>query len=236
MSTLDKLLESKAKLEDERSNASTGTSFLFDILQQMDEAMDKGVRLKNREFRKYREYVFHIETKANYLLLIVTRLRETVKSPFFRASGVRTKTIDYFLIDLESFFYYAVSILDLVARLTLYFYPSAGNDFKKKSAHFSWQREWLINNANMALDSEYKENLVDRTRWFVELNVHRGNLTHDTSLFFFWGQRPPRLFFGTKRNDKDFIQNQDALEYVNETANGLIEFLFYFNSYFSKRR
>jgi hypothetical protein len=236
MSTLDEILDSKAKSEDEKSNASTGISLLFDILEQMNEAMNESMGRNNRELQRYREYVFHIETKTNYLLLIIIRLRELAKSRFFVSSGVHTKTVDYFLIGLESFFHYAISILDLVARLTPYFYPSAGAGFKKQSKHFSWQKNWFIDNDNTALDFEYKENIIKRTCWFSDLNDHRGNLTHDTSIFFCWGQRPPKLFFGTKRNDRDFIPNQDALEYVNKTANGLIEFLLYFNSYFSKKR
>ncbi len=231
---LNEILERKAKLEDERSNASIGTSFLFDVLKQMDETTDEKIRLVVREFRRYREYVFDIETKANYLLLIVARLRETSKSPFFRPAGVRTKAIDYFLIDLESFFYYAKSILDLVARLTPCFYPSHEGQLKKHSRYFANQKEWLCKNIDF--DSEYTKNLIEMTLWFKDLSEHRNNLAHDRSLFFFWAKNPPRLFFGTKRNDKDFIPNQDALEYVNETASGLIEFLCYFNSYFGNKR
>ncbi|MFC2014157.1 hypothetical protein ACFLU8_04745 [Chloroflexota bacterium] len=160
-------------------------------------------------------------------------MRESVKSPFFRLAGVRTKTIDYFIIDLGSFFYYSISILDLLARLTPFFYPSSGSDIKKKSSHFSWQRDWF--SKNIDYDKECLENLIVRTSWFDELTEHRNNLTHDTGPFLFWGQKPPKLFFGTKRNEKEFIPNQDALEYVNKIANGLIEFLFYFNSYFSKK-
>ncbi|MBI4286237.1 MAG: hypothetical protein HY670_10155 [Chloroflexi bacterium] len=234
MTTLDEILGSKARFANEQSDASTGFACLYDIMQRMDETTEAEIRLRSGEIRRYREYMFDIETKANYLLLIISRLRETIKSPFFRPAGVRTRTIDYFLIDLETFLYYTISILDLVARLTPYFYPSSDSQFKHNSWHFSWQRQWFRNNCSF--DPEYRRNLMEMTPWFEELNEHRNNLAHDRSAFFLWGKNPPKLFFGTKRNSRDFIPNQDALQYANETANGLMEFLCYFNGYFGKKR
>jgi hypothetical protein len=231
MNTLDKIIEMIDKSEDIQSDASTDISLLYDVLLRIDGVINKEKREGDKQLQKYREYIFHIESKVKYLLLIIIRLRILVKSPNFRSSGVQTKTIDYFLIDLESFFHYSVSILDVIAKLTPYFYPSQEKNIGQKS--FRKLKLWFKRNSD--IDHEFVQLLFEKTDWFYELHMHRSNLAHDTSIFFFWKEKPVKLFFGTKRNERNFIPNKNALEYVNSTANYLLEFLIFYNNYFSKR-
>jgi len=231
MNRLDDILQSIAKQEDDQSDRAIGVSLLSDIHQRIVEDVRKAGSDTHKKIERYRECAFHIETKTYHLLLIVRRLREAVKSPFFRAAGVETKTTHYFLIDLESFFYFLQSTLDLVAKLTPYFYPSRKKKYWAKS--FARMRKWFKEYAD--IDSEYSRNLIDRTSWFDDLKDHRDYLTHNYSVFLFWGAKSPRPYFGSGRNEKGFIPNRDALEYVDKSANSLIEFLNYFNSYFGQK-
>jgi len=232
MNRLDDILQSIAKQEDDQSDRAIGVSLLSDIHQRIVEDVRKAGSDTHKKTERYREYAFHIETKTYHLLLIVRRLREAVKSPFFRAAGVETKTIHYFLIDLESFFYFLQSTLDLVAKLTPYFYPSG----EKKIPHRSFRkmRKWFEKHAD--IDSEYSRNLIDRTSWFDELKKHRDYLAHNYSVsLFFGGAKSTKPYFGSGRNKQGFIPTKDALEYVDKSANDLIEFLNYLNSYFGQK-
>jgi hypothetical protein len=235
MSFLDEYLKGIAKYEDElkvrEPDAFVGYSILFDIIDAMNKAMNKLGTQPSRRFRDCREVVFNIDTKVNHLLLIVRRLTGTSLSSSFSVSGAENKVHHYFRIDLEVFFYFAQSILDLAARLTPCFYAPQPRGCKCSS--FREHRTWFMQ--NKSVDPEYSKYLTERTGWFDELKGHRDDLTHYTTIYFFWGEYPPKPFFGTRRNYKGFIPNQDVMVYVRNTTDSLIEFLRFFNNHFSNK-
>ncbi len=231
MSNIDKMIDRLKQLENKDADASLGMAVLFDLEGAVMHEVAQD--LSSQHYRRLREYVSDIQTKTNYILLILRRMKELSQSPFFRPEGVQTKTIDYFLIDLESFLYYSVSVMDLIARLMRDLYPSAGHGFRKSLRSFHRLLLWL--NKHQDFDPILFQILMSKTSWFEELHQHRCNLTHDRAVFMFWTGRPPQLFFGTVRDEGQYIPNKNALEYVYTVGEGVIELLPDLEAYFIQK-
>lgn len=227
--SVDELIAGISELYDPTTDADTKISFLYDVNRLIDNELNKKALHGNKQFMRYREYGQMIDNKANNMLLILLRLKQAANSNFFSGVGVHKRTVSYFMIDLESYFYHATSIMALVARLTPYFYPTFGTHMPSKS--FREQKKWFI--TNFEVDPTYTQILIQKTEWFHELRYHRVNLTHWSDLYIFWNSQAQRPYFGTYRNRAGFISNQDLLEYIKNSSGGLIEFLFSYNSHFS---
>jgi hypothetical protein len=195
-----------------RDPYAPGISFLYDLSLEVDQ--------------RFRIKIILLEDKINDLILIVRRLRKAITLPIQERS-METKNMHYIKIDIESFFGFSYSILEIIARLTPIFYkpPLKG----LKSGHFREQRKWFIEHPEK--DSEYSEYLKRETSWFEDFVEHRKKLTHYHPLIIFQSTTHG-ITFGTDRNRKGFIPNFSVLEYINETTSKFLEFIIFYNEHY----
>jgi len=173
--------------------------------------------------------LFFLDYKITNLILIVKRLRKELDLPLFEKS-LQTKNLRYIEIDVESFFHFSYSLLNIVARLTPLFYKHQTKKLPTKS--FNAQRKWYIEHTD--LDPEYSEYLKNETRWFEDFLEHRKQLTHYHPLVIFLAS-DGSVFFGTHRNDRGLIPNVNVAEFINSTANSILEFLVVYDNHFGKK-
>ena len=105
---------------------SSGSSLLHNLLA----LSFKDISIKTDQ--KFRARVWLLEQKINHLVLIVRRIRNLINLPL-QEDSMETKNKHYIAIDIESFFYFAYSILNVVARLTPMFYNPKLEGVKSKS-------------------------------------------------------------------------------------------------------
>ena len=176
-----------------------------------------------------RTKLFLLDNKIKNLILIVQRLRKELSSPMFE-KPFRTKNLQYTEIDIESFLHFSYSLLNVIARLTPEFYnrqlkglPSDG---------FRNQREWYIEHDEV--EPEYSKYFKNSTGWFEDFLKHREQLAHYRPLITFL-THDGSVFFGTNRNEKGFIPTIKVEDFINNTANGILEFLVVYNTHFGKK-
>jgi hypothetical protein len=176
-----------------------------------------------------RTNLFFLDRKITNLILIVQRLRKELDLPPFE-EPFRTKSLQYIEIDIESFFQSSYSLLNLVAGLTPHFYRHPIKGLPHKS--FRKQRRWYIKHTD--LDPKYSKYLKSETRWFDDFIVHRDKLAHLHPLVTFL-THDATVFFGTNRNEKGFIPNVNVGDFINSTANCILEFLIFYDNHFGKK-
>jgi hypothetical protein len=195
---------------------------LFDLLKLPSE------KIYWHKPHKYRTMVFLLGRKIENLVLIVRRLRDSLNLPLQEGS-VETKNKRYIEIDVESFFYLSFSALDIIARLTPNFYKREEESIKSES--FEKQKKWFMEHPKK--DQEYSKYLSTNMAWFDDLKLHRDKLTHHHPLIIFQSAKGI-VTFGTHRNEKGFINNYPVLNYVNDKASALLDFIYFYNRHFGK--
>lgn len=212
--------------------------FLFNIEFKFHQAT------KDMKHDLMQDYLFRFEylsNKFDMLFLIVERI---LNVDYTKAKNMKTKTYFNFLIDLEAYFYLIVSTLDILAKITPYFY-SEWIGKKETKRYFSHQIKFLKENPN--IDDEYAKYLNNNMEWFCKVRKHRNELTHRGALIIFPTSKND-FFFGTKREKKEFVPNGEELEvtqtyilnfevksFINETFQEFLNFLKYYNSYFANK-
>jgi len=177
----------------------------------------------------YRTKIWFLENKINHLIDIVRRLRKALTFPI-QEQSLETKNKQYIEIDIESFFHFSYSILEIMARLTPRFYKPPLKGLKSKS--FRKQREWFMNNPEK--DPKYSKYLVERNSWFEKLREHRRKLTHYHPLITFQSSEHG-ITFGTGRDKEGYIPNVGVSEYINKTASELLDFIFFYDKHFGQK-
>ncbi|MCJ7635243.1 hypothetical protein MUP77_22995 [Candidatus Bathyarchaeota archaeon] len=142
---------------------------------------------------------------------------------------METQNKRYIEIDIESFFHFSYSILNIIAKLTPMFYKPVLQGLKSKD--FNPQRKWFIKHPEK--DKEYSEYLRTNTSWFEDLEEDRTQLAHHQPLITFRSTEHI-LTFGTHWNKREGIDNYPVLDYVNEKSNGLLEFVIFYDKHFGK--
>jgi len=200
-------------------------AFLFDV--------EKGFRQAPMEHYTKQDCLlrfFHLHHKFGMLQLIVERTKHEIN--FLKPTKMNTKLYFYFLIDLEAYFYVLISTFDIIAKLTPYFYSEWEGD-KDTKRYFSHQIEFF--KKNPMKDPKYTEYLNDNMKWFEKVREHRNELTHNGALYIFPTSKK-KFYFGTKRNEKGFIPNEEVENCIAETFQGFCNFLIYYNSHFGAKR
>jgi len=134
-----------------------------------------------------------------------------------------------FLIDLESYFYLLTSVLDILAKITPYFYPSLG---KKKTGYHNFTNE-LRYFKEQNSKNEYAEYLENNMHWYEEVKKHRNELTHSGALIMFPSSNN-KWYFGTYRENKS-IPNQEVKNFITDSYTNYIKFLIFYNKFFGAR-
>jgi hypothetical protein len=173
-----------------------------------------------------RTILFLLDYKIKNLILIVQRLREELALPVFE-EPFRTKNLHYVEIDIESFLHFSYSLLNVIARVTPEFYRPQLEGLPSKS--FRLQRKWYIEHDEV--EPEYSKYFKNSTGWFEDFLKHREQLAHHRPLITFL-THDGSVFFGTYRNEKGFIPNVKVEDFINNTANGILEFLVVYNTHF----
>ena len=201
----------------------TGRAFLFDVEGKFLQAPMEHYTKQDCLLR-----FFHLSEKFNMLQLIVERIKTEIK--FLKPTKRNTKRYYYFLIDLEAYFYLLMSTLDIMAKLTPYFYSeSRRNKIPRK--YFSSQIQFF--KENPMKEPEYTKYLNDNMKWFEKVREHRNELTHNGALNIFFSSN--KLYFGTKRNKKRGIPTEEVETCIDETFQGFCDFLIYYNSHFGAK-
>jgi len=196
-----------------------GRAYLFDVEERFRQA--------SMEYRTQQEFLLrflHLQDKFNMLQLVVERIRNEIK--FIRPLKMGTKRYFDFLIYLEAYFYFLISSLDILAKLTPRFYPELKGEAKR---YFSHQKAFFIKHPEK--DQEFARYLENNTKWFDTVIKHRRELTHNGALIIF-PSSTKSFYFGTIRNEKGFIPNEEIEAFVVETYKGFCDFLVYYNSHF----
>ncbi len=202
-----------------------GRAFLFDIEEKFMQAP-----MEHYDQQDYLLRFWHLQDKFNMLQLIVEIIKNAVKS--HKLAKMNNKLYFYFLIDLEAYFYLLVSTLDVLAKLTPNFYSEWKGD-KRTQQYFSHQRKFFMQEQNSKKDPEYTTYLEDNMKWFKKVKGHRNELTHNGALIIF--TRLKKFYFGTKRNEKGFIPNEEVETCIAETFQGFCDFLIFYNSHFGTK-
>jgi len=198
-----------------------GEAFLFDV--------EARFRKASMDYHKKQEILlrfFHLQNKFNMLPLVVERIKDEIK--FLKATMMNTKRYFHFLIDLEAYFYLLISTLDILAKLTPHFYSEWEGD-KNTRRYFSHQKDFFRQNPDK--DPEYARYLNNGMEWFEKAKTHRNQLTHNGALIIFPSSNK-KYYFGTKRNKKGFIPNEEVQNCIEKTYEGFCNFLLYYNSHF----
>jgi len=198
-----------------------GRPFLFDVNERFRQAS-----MKYRTQQEFLLRFLHLQDKFNMLQLVVERIRNEIQ--FIRPQKMYTKRYFHFLIYLEAYFYFLISSLDILAKLTPPFYPEWKGD-RDTRRYFSHQRAFFIEYPEK--DHEFARYLQNNTTWFDKVIKHRNELTHNGALIIF-PSSTKSFYFGTKRNEKGFIPNEEIEACIVETFKGFCDFLTYYNSHF----
>lgn len=67
-----------------------------------------------------------------------------------------------------------------------------------------------------------------------ESEGHRNELTHNGALIIFPTSKK-KFYFGTKRNEKGSIPNEEVETCIAETVQGFYDFLIFYNSHFGTK-
>lgn len=201
-----------------------GRAFLFKVQERFSQAPMKHSMQKECSLR-----FWHLQDKFNMLELIVGRIKNAVKSP--ELAKMNNRLYYYFLTDLEAYFYLLISTLDILAKLTPHFY-SKWKGTKNTRRYFSHQREFFRKNPKK--DQKYAKYLEDNMKWFEKARGHRNELTHNGALIIFPTSKK-KFYFGTKRNKKGGIPNEEVETCIAETFQGFCDFLTFYNSHFGAK-
>jgi hypothetical protein len=197
---------------------------LFDVEERFRQAS-----IEYHTQQKFLLRFWHLQDKFNMLQLIVERIRDELK--LMLPQKKNTKRYFHFLIYLEAYFYFLVSSLDILAKLAPCFYSKwEGNEESKK--YFSHQRDFFKKHPEK--DQEFARYLDTNMGWFDKVRLHRNELTHNGALFIF-PTSTKKFYFGTIRNKKGFIPNEEVEACIVETFKGFCGFLIYYNSHFGAK-
>ena len=176
-----------------------------------------------------RTILFLLDYKIKNLILIVQRLRKELTLPIFE-EPFQTRNLHYIEIDIESFLHFSYSLLNVIARVTPEFYNHRPKGLPSES--FRLQRKWYIEHDEV--EPEYSKYFKNSTGWFEDFLKHREQLAHYRPLITFL-THDGSVFFGTYRNEKGLIPNIKVEDFINNTANGILEFLVVYNNHFGKK-
>lgn len=201
-----------------------GRAYLFDVHLKFAKALSD-----HHLEQEYLLRFFNLQNKFTMLQLIVEKIKNAVKSP--ELAKKNNRLYYYFLTDLEAYFYLLISTLDILAKLTPHFYSKWEGD-KDTRRYFSHQREFFRQNPRK--DPKYARYLKDNMEWFKKVRGHRNELTHNGALIIFPASKK-KFYFGTKRNEKGFIPNEEVETCIGETFQGFCDFLIFYNSHFGDK-
>lgn len=217
---IDKSQKLQIEMRRKHKNFEAGEAYIvFDIVKKMS---DK---------HKLSSKVLYLNNRITYLALIVRRLRKALDSAC-KTPMLETIQLRYIEIDIEAFFHIAYSLLNVIARLTpeLFEKPIQG----LKSESFYEQRKWFMKEENKRVDPEYSEYLTNNTDWFEDFHYHRKQLTHYHPLLTFRSIPELELFFDTHER-KGAEPDISVRDYINKTANGIINLVAFYNLHFGKK-
>jgi hypothetical protein len=160
---------------------------------------------------------------------MVERLRDDLE--VLQPQTVTTKRYFHFLIYLEAYFYLLVSSLDILAKLTPCFYSNWEGKSDSK-IYFSHQRNFFKD--HQGKDTQFAAYLDTNMGWFDKVKLHRNELTHNSALIIFITSTN-KFNFGTERNKKGFIPNEEVGAFIVETFKGFCDFLVFYNSHFGAK-
>ena len=181
--------------------------------------------------KKLRPKVSYLNDRITYLALIVRRLRRAL-SKASKNTILETIQLRYIEIDIEAFFHIAYSLLNLIARLT----PELVDETDKKgipSKSFYEQRKWFMKVENADKDPEFSKYLKKETDWFEDFHFHRKQLAHYHPLITYRPIPELELYFNTEEKE-GIMPNVKVSEFVNKTANGIVDFISFYNDHFGK--
>jgi hypothetical protein len=195
------------------------------FLWHLEDLTSKGEPLEGKQIR-----LMFLTYGLNRLLLILRRLRETVKVS--RLESQYSKILVYAEIDAESFFHYVYSILSAIARLNQYFYQPPPNYFPPRS--FTEQRTYFIGpkltskkkvvplEDRRNTDLEYSQYLKDNTGWYDDFIEYRKCITHFSPAFFASKETGLEMhILNEKTTSVESFPIIKVPDYMNETANNL---------------
>ncbi len=174
-----------------------------------------------------------LENQINRLILIVRRLRKHAKlSP---VNIQNTKTNAYAEIDIESFFHFTYSILNNIARLTSFFYPSKVG---VKTESFHEQKKFFLKPDNRNIDQEYSKYLFEETSWVEDdFKTYREILSHHHPPMIVPTKDGFDLVIRRKEQNKktgEWFYHEKIPIYTDKIANKLLQFIEFYNKHFSK--
>ncbi len=174
--------------------------------------------------------VLYLNNRITYLALIVRRLRKALdianKTPELKT--IQLRLIE---IDIEAFFHISYSLLNVLAKLTPELLDKPVKGLKSES--FDKQRNWFMKEENRKADPEYSEYLEKNLGWYEDFHSHRTQLSHHHPLLTYRSVPELILFFDT-RERKGFMPDKNVREFIDQKANGIVEFVSFYNDHFGK--
>lgn len=141
--------------------------------------------------------------------------------------------IAFFEAYLNSFY----SFMQMIAKVTPYFYDIKMMMKKIPERYFREQMEHFINNPT--IDAEYSEYLKKNMKWYTELERNRHAISHNVSAFLGFGKEEVE-FIQMQKKRIDFFESgkpcKKMEEYVQANWNSLLDFLEFYVNCFSDRK
>lgn len=182
------------------------------------------VSKENAELKDLSESIF---TRYNYLFLILNRLDKETENILEKGDKtvIETDLMDTWALDVESFYIFAVSLFDILAKITIkVFYKNLENS-KSLKDHFSHHRRFFLDNTNV--DIGYSNILKKYSDWYVNFNGERSKFAHHYSFVIKRAREAPELSV--------FETAKTYYDKVNDYNSKILLFLCKYGEYFLKR-
>jgi len=180
-----------------------------------------------------------LATMQEYTLKTIRELFRTYKGK--NVNSILQKDIDIFLIESIAFFeaylnaFY--SFIQIIGRLTPYFYDREKLKRSVPYRYFHWQIDYFLDNPDV--DHEYSDYLKNNMTWYDELIFNRDAVSHNVSAFLGFGKKEI-IFIDMPKRRIDFFESgkptKKLEQYILENWTSLFEFLDFYVEHFSNRQ
>ena len=126
---------------------------------------------------------------------------------------------------LESFLYFLTSLFDILAKITLYFYPTHRAAVPK---HYFLRQIRFFTETEPALDARYRGVLENNRKWIETVFENRNAFAHNFAPFFAFQNDGSVMFEHRKPENADLTrkkQFQSTRDYLMNTLTSLYAFL-----------
>ena len=161
-----------------------------------------------------------------YLDIILRRIRKEVR---LITETELERGYNELRLDIESYFVFHRSIMDIFATLVPYFYSKHSKEIKSDS--FEAKRNWYIK-TNPQFDPEYTRYLKSM-RWFVLLKESRDNMIHRRAFPLIY-EEDGIITFNLVKGLKHITETIEVEYFFDLQIRNLFEFLEFYTDHFTK--